>query len=86
MADPKKPDAPPEENKVKPEDMTYPTPELDPATGAPIDTRFQGDNRQEAAASQPSPKSETKNKAPEPEYDEGGPDEKKTSSKGKTKR
>jgi len=65
MADPKKPaddpapqTAPPEPNKIAPEDMTYPTPELDPNTGAPLDTRFQGDRTQEAmAAQQPSPKS-----------------------------
>lgn len=65
MSDPKKPaddepkplTAPPAENKIAPADMTYPTPELDPATGAPLDTRFQSDNSQEAAASKPSPKS-----------------------------
>jgi len=43
---------------VLPEGMTYPTPELDPQTGAPLDTRFQSDTSQEAAASQRSPKSE----------------------------
>lgn len=37
MADPKKP---PEDQAIKPEEMTYPTPPLDPRTGAPLDTRF----------------------------------------------
>lgn len=53
MADPKKP---PEDQAVKPEEMTYPTPPLDPNTGAPLDTRFQSAPSQEVTAS-PSPKS-----------------------------
>jgi len=55
MADPKKPaaDDPPAVEPI------YQTPELDPATGAPLDTRFQADTSQEAAASKQSPKSET---------------------------
>ena len=44
---------------VLPEGTTYPTPELNPDTGAPIDPRFQNraDASQEATASQQSPKS-----------------------------
>jgi hypothetical protein len=42
---------------VLPEGMMYPTPELNPETGAPIDPRFQGSANQEATASKPSPKS-----------------------------
>ena len=43
---------------VLPDDMAYPTPELDPNTGAPLDTRFQSGS-QEATASQQSPKSDS---------------------------
>lgn len=42
---------------VPPGEQTYPTPPLDPKTGAPIDTRF-APPAQEATAEQPSPKSE----------------------------
>jgi len=50
---------------VLPDDMLYPTPELNPETGAPIDPRFQSSANQEATASQPSPKSGEK-PAPKP--------------------
>ena len=49
----------PAENQIKPGDMTYPTPELDPNTGAPRDTRFQRAS-QEAPASKQAPKSEAR--------------------------
>ena len=42
---------------VLPEGMSYPTPELNPETGAPIDPRFQNSASQEATAQQQSPKS-----------------------------
>ena len=50
--------------------MMYPTPELNPETGAPIDPRFQsqGGASQEATASKPSPKSGEK---PAPKVAEG---------------
>ena len=53
---------------VLPDDMLYPTPELNPETGAPIDPRFQSSANQEATASQPSPKSGEK---PAPKVAEG---------------
>jgi hypothetical protein len=56
MADPKKP---PEKSApdAPAEQATYQTPELDPKTGAPLDTRFTNDTSKEATASKPSPKS-----------------------------
>lgn len=53
--DPKKPEEktekkPPATDQIPAAEMTYPTPELDPKTGAPVDTRFQSDNSQEATA------------------------------------
>jgi hypothetical protein len=88
MADPKKPAVDPADKpkEIPPEEMRYPTPEVDPKTGSPIDSRFQSDNRQEAPAQQ-APKSETakaKDDAPEEDEDDDDDDDKKTS-KGKEK-
>jgi hypothetical protein len=81
MADPKKPD--PTGEPIPPEQMTYPTPELNPETGAPIDTRFQHDNTQEATAQQPSPKSGAAPKAKAEDDDE---DEAKGKDKPRSRR
>ena len=103
MADPK-PDTKKEEQHsskqgaepaktVLPDDMAYPTPELDPNTGAPLDTRFQGSTSQEATAQQQSPKSgsaagaqtaQAKGKNDEDEDDEDD-DSDKTKTKEKPK-
>ena len=58
---------------IAPDQMSYPTPELDPATGAPLDTRFQNDASQEVVASTQTPKSEAAKAAKDEEedYDEG---------------
>jgi hypothetical protein len=71
---------------VLPEGMIYPTPELNPETGAPIDPRFQsqGGASQEATASKPSPKSEAATPQNGEEDDEDEDDDKKAG-KGKEK-
>lgn len=71
MADPKKPSEKTEQ--IPAGEQTYPTPPLDPNTGAPIDTRFQPGtgqpaNTEEAAAEQP-PKSEEKQEKDDEEED-----------------
>ena len=78
MTDPKKPDdkalqqggqpqpgQPAPGASVLPPGTSYPTPELDPHTGAPVDTRFQQGSaaRQEETASKQSPKSGTQTEA-----------------------
>jgi len=79
MSDPKKPD--PTGVPTTPEQMSYPTPELDPATGAPLDTRFQNDASKEVSAEQQAPKSgEAKSKKDEDEDEDD-----KKAPKGKEK-
>lgn len=48
---------PPDANQPQAGQGTYQTPQLDPRTGAPLDTRFQKGASQEETASKQSPKS-----------------------------